>query len=303
MPEKPRTSTGVDGPARFDWRAGVGDQRSHAAPLGAGHHQIADVQRSALDQHGGDGTAATIEFGLDHGAFCGTIRVGLEVEDFRLQAEHFEQLVDVRLFRGGHFDVDHFAAHRFDLDFVLQQVGAHAVRLGIGFVDLVDGDNDRHLRRLGVVDRFDCLRHHAIVGGDNQHDDIGDFGAARTHGGEGGVARCIDECDLGARWRGHLIGADMLGDAAGFARRHVGRPNGIEQRRLAVVDVTHHGDDRRARRKLRRIVGDVEQAFFHVGFGHATHAVAHFLGDQLGRVGIDHVVDRHHLALASSADE
>ena len=45
------------------------------------------------------------------------------------------------------------------------------------------------------------------------------------------------------------------------------------------------------------IVGDVEQAFFDVGFGHAAHAVAHFLGDQLRGVGVDHVVDRHHLAL------
>ena len=71
----------------------------------------------------------------------------------------------------------------------------------------------------------------------------------------------------------------MLGDAAGFTRRHVGRPNGIEQRRLAVVDVAHHGDDRRARRKQRRVVGNIEQAFFDVRFGHAAHAVAHFLGD------------------------
>ena len=49
--------------------------------------------------------------------------------------------------------------------------------------------------------------------------------------------------------------------------------------------------------KLRRIVGDIEQAFFDVGFGHAAHAVAHFLGDQLGGIGVDHVVDRHHLPL------
>ena len=48
---------------------------------------------------------------------------------------------------------------------------------------------------------------------------------------------------------------------------------------------------------LRRIVGGVEQAFFDVGFRHAAHAVAHFLGDELGGVGVDHVVDLQHLAL------
>ena len=49
--------------------------------------------------------------------------------------------------------------------------------------------------------------------------------------------------------------------------------------------------------KRCRIVGDVEQAFFDVGFGDAPHGVAEFLGDELGGVGVDHVVDRHHLAL------
>ena len=30
----------------------------------------------------------------------------------------------------------------------------------------------------------------------------------------------------------HLVGADMLGDAAGFARRHIGAAQGVEQRVL-----------------------------------------------------------------------
>ena len=87
------------------------------------------------------------------------------------------------------------AAERFDLDLVLQQFGAHALRLGVGLVDLVDGDDHRHLGRLGVVDRFHRLRHDAVVGGDHQHDDVGDLGAAGAHRGERGVARRIDEGD------------------------------------------------------------------------------------------------------------
>ena len=39
----------------------------------------------------------------------------------------------------------------------------------------------------------------------------------------------------------------MLSDAAGFARSHFGRANRIEQTGLAVIDVTHHRDDRCAR--------------------------------------------------------
>ena len=48
----------------------------------------------------------------------------------------------------------------------------------------------------------------------------------------------------------HLIGADMLGDAAGFARDHVGLAQRIQQRGLAVVDMAHDGDDRRTRQQM-----------------------------------------------------
>ncbi len=297
MPEKPSTSTGVDGPACCDRLAGVGHQRAHAAPFGAGHHQVADPQRAALHQHGRYRAAAAVELGFDHGALGRTLRIGLEVEDFGLQSDHFQELVDIHFLGGGDFNVHHLTAERFDLDLVLQQFGAHARRVRVRLVDFVDGDDDRHLRRLGVMDRFHRLRHDAVVGGDHQHDDVGDLGAARAHGSEGGVAGRIDEGDLGAGRRGHLIGADVLGDAAGFAGYHVGGPDGIEQRGLAVVDVAHDGDHRRARHHTGRVVGHVEQAFFHVGFRHAAHAVAHFLGDQLGGVGIDRVVDGRHLAL------
>jgi hypothetical protein len=44
-------------------------------------------------------------------------------------------------------------------------------------------------------------------------------------------------------------------------------------------------------------VGRVEQAFLDVGFRHALDGVAHFLGDELGGVGVDHVGDLVHLAL------
>ena len=133
---------------------------------------------------------------------AGAIRIGLEIEDFGLQPDRFEQLVEIGLLGGRDFDVEHVAAERFDLDLVLQQLGAHALGLGVRLVDLVDRDDHRHLRRLGVIDRLDRLRHHAVVGRDHQHDDVGDLGAARAHRGEGGVARRVDEGDLAVRRRG-----------------------------------------------------------------------------------------------------
>ena len=89
----------------------------------------------------------------------------------------------------------------------------------------------------------------------------------------------------------------MLGDAAGFAGHDIGVADGVEQRGLAVVDVAHDGDDRRPRLQILGPVRHVEHAFLDVGLGDAADRVAEFGGDQLGRVGVDHVAGLHDLAL------
>ena len=119
-----------------------------------------------------------------------------------------------------------------------------------------------------VIDRFDRLRHDAVIGSNDQHDDIGRLGAASAHGSEGFMARRIDEGNETAGGR-NLVGADMLGDAARFARHDIGLADGVEQRGLAVIDMAHDGDDRRARLKRLHAVGVSRQAFDHVRFRHA----------------------------------
>ena len=42
----------------------------------------------------------------------------------------------------------------------------------------------------------------------------------------------------------------------------------------------------------------IEEAFLDIGFGDALDRVAQFLGDELGGIGVDHVGDLGHLALA-----
>ena len=48
----------------------------------------------------------------------------------------------------------------------------------------------------GVVDRFLRLRHHAVVGGDDEDGDVRHLRAAGAHRGEGFVARRVEEGDL-----------------------------------------------------------------------------------------------------------
>ena len=122
--------------------------------------------------------------------------IGLELQHLGLQHDRFEQLVETGLLQRRNLDLQRVAAHAFHHDLVAEQLGAHALRIGARLVDLVDGDDDRHLGGLGVVDRLDRLRLHAVVGGHHQNDDVGDLGAAGAHGGERLVARRVDEGDL-----------------------------------------------------------------------------------------------------------
>ena len=282
----------------LDGGAMIVDQAAHAAPHGAGDKHVADLEGAALDQHGGHRTAARIELGFDDDAVGHALRIGLELEHFGLQQDGFLELVEVHPLGGRDLDRLDLAAQRLDLDFLAQQVVLHTARVGARLVHLVDGHDDRHARRLGVGDGFLGLRHDAVVAGNHQHDDVRHLGAARTHGGEGFVTRRIEEGDLLARGQGHLVGADMLRDAAGFVRRHVGGAQGVEQRGLAVIDMAHDRDHRRPRDADLVGIDFLGQAGLDIAFGDAFELVAHLRHHQLGGVGVDRLVDGGHHAHA-----
>ncbi len=122
---------------------------------------------------------------------------------------------------------------------MLLQLLFDAVDVRRGQIDLVDRDHDLHMRRgLGVVDRFDRLRHQAVVCRDHEHDDVGHVRAARAHRGEGSVTGRIEKSDARA-FMIDRVSADVLGDAAGFASRDARLADRVHERRLAVVDVSH----------------------------------------------------------------
>ncbi len=72
------------------------------------------------------------------------------------------------------------------------------------------------------------------------------------------MARGVDEGDraLDALQLGDdLVGADVLGDAAGLALADVGLADRVQQARLSVVDVTHDRDDRRPELEVVVVAG------------------------------------------------
>lgn len=155
-------------------------ERAHATPFAARDDDVADAQRTALNENRGDGATALVELRLDHRAVGGAIGVRLQIQHFGLEEDRLLQLVEVRFLDGRNFDHLRLAAQLFHHDFVLEQFVLHALRIGVGLVDLVDGDDERNVRRLRVIDRLDRLGHHAVIRRDDEHDNVGHFRAARA---------------------------------------------------------------------------------------------------------------------------
>jgi len=166
----------------------------------------------------------------------------------RGQQHGLQQPVDVQPAPGGDVDEHGVAAVLLRHQAVLGELLAYLVGVRLRLVDLVDRHHDRYVGRLGMVERLDGLRHHAVVRGHHQDHDVRGLGTTGTHGGERLVTRGVDEGDRPILARVpdvDLVGADVLGDPAGLALDHVARPDGVQQLGLAVVDVTHHGHHRR----------------------------------------------------------
>ena len=108
------------------------------------------------------------------------------------------------------------------------------------------------------------------------------------------MARRVEESDHAAR-RFHVVRADVLGDAAGFAAGHARAANVVEQGSLAVIDVAHHGDHRRSRLQHHGLLvlrlGQEGIRIVELG---ALRNVPHLLDHDHRGVLIQHLVDRHH---------
>ena len=236
-------------------------------------------QGPALHQNGGNGATTHIKLSFDNGALCSPSRIGLKLKDLGLQRDRFQQFIKTLPGDRRHFHVLHFTGHLLNDYFVLQQLGAHFVGISLWFVDLVDRHDHRHFGRLGMVDRLNRLRHHRIVCRHNQHNNVCHLRTTGPHGCKRRVARSIQEAQDRTTVGFHLIGPDMLGDAAGLSVDNLGIPDRIQNRGLAVVHVTHTRDHRWARLQIVFAILDRINNIFHIRVGHACHFVTELFND------------------------
>ena len=255
-----------------------------------GNIRLADPQRSLLDQHGRNRPLRLVESGLNNRPLCHLMRVGTQFQYFSLQQNHLQQIIQPKLLLGGNLHKDGVTAPLFGDQLQFGELLLNAIRICVLQIDLVNRNNNGDIRSLGMGNGFPCLWHHAIIGRHHQDHDIGNLSTACTHGGEGFVAWGIQE-DNSAFVRLNFIGADMLCNAASFGGLDICLPDGVEQRRLAVVNMAHNRYNRCTRfeefgrREITRGFRDF------VLFRHKRDSLAQILQDVVGNIDVDNRVD------------
>ena len=112
------------------------------------------------------------------------------------------------------------------------------------------------------------------------------------------MARRVQEGD-GLAVHLHLVGADVLGDAARLAGHHVGVSNVVQQRGLAVVHVAHHHHHRGpVLQVLLLVLGGVDQALLNGDNDLLLHLAPQLHGHQRGGVIVNHIAEGSHHPVA-----
>ena len=202
-----------------------------ARPQGAGDHRADALEREDA-VHGQAGRAAAA---ARLGAARGALERGQQVvQAAPVPGAHGDDLAAV-VGRG----LEELAHVRFRQ---LQQFLVHDVRLGQRH------DPVAHAQQLDDGQVLHRLRHDAVVGGDDQQEEV-DAGRPGHHGAhEALVARHVDHAQPGARRQLQLRVAELDGDAALLL---LAQPVGVlageprDERRLAVVDVTGGAEGQR----------------------------------------------------------
>ena len=263
-------------------RTGFVDQQAHVVVHGpnatvrrTAQHDIALAKRTLADEHRCHDALLAHHVGFEAGTRGLVVGVGGQwrLGEFGDEQDLLEQFGNPLPRHRARFDERDVATHVVGEQVQTVKLAARLFEVRVRHVDLVDRHDDRDFRRTGVADRFFGLRHDAIGSSHDDDNDVGDVRPARPHLGKGFVTGRIEERDLLAFFF-DLPRANHLRDTARFGGNDVGLQaefdaNLVQERRFAVVDVSHDRDDRGAGLEQSRIddVGLLDELVEELAFG------------------------------------
>ena len=194
-----------------------------------------------------DRTSALIKLSLDYNTFCASVGVSLKLKHFCNKVDCFKKFINSHFSLCRNGNTDNIAAPFLGNKLVLCELLHNSVGVCTLFIHFVDCNYNFNAGSLCVVDSLNCLRHNTVVCGYNKHCNIRCHCTSCTHCGECGVTRCVKESDCLLVGCNNLICADSLGDTACLGGGYIGVSDCVEDRCLAVVNVTHYANNGRTR--------------------------------------------------------
>ncbi len=143
-----------------------------------------------------------------------------------------------------------------------------------------------------MVNSFNRLWHNTIVSRHNQHSNIRNLSAARTHWSKGFMTRSIQECDF-ASLNTNLISANMLGNTACLSWCYTRIADCVQKWSFAMVNMTHNRYYRRTFFHIARIIQIIFQNFNN-SFLTNFNLHAKFISQQNCRIRLQILVNRGH---------
>ena len=115
-----------------------------------------------------------------------------------------------------------------------------------------------------MVNGLNRLGHDTVIRRNHQNSNIRHQGASGTHCSKGLVPRRIQEGNLFVT-HPDTVRTDMLGNTPELTFGYIGISNGIQQRSLTMVNMTHHHNHRGSGFKALRCIFYIMEKLFFIG--------------------------------------
>ena len=203
-----------------------------------------DDEGAVLHKQRSDSALGLVDLSFDDGTHDLACRVGTNIHIIRDQQYTLEQVVNT-LFLVWQTQAPPLSLPPHSSGTSSSSASCCFTRSGFALAlsILFNRHNDRNPGGFCMRDRFPGLRHHAVVCCHDQDHNIRTLRTPGTHGCKGRMTGSIEKSDR-APLLLHLVGADMLSNAAGFASCDFGLPNRIQKGCFSMVDVPKDRDDR-----------------------------------------------------------
>ena len=265
----------------------------HTTCICSREYNIAYTQSTVLYKHRCNISTTLVECRFDNSTLCALVRICLQVEKLSLEEYLLKQFVKVKTLLCRYILTLVLTTPILNKVVHICQLLLNALNISCRLINLIDCKYHRYTRCLCVVDSLDSLRHHAVIGCNDNNSHIGNLCTTSTHSGKCLVTRGVKEGNL-LTIQLNRVSTDVLSDTSSLACDNIGLTDIVEQRSLTVIDMTHNCYNRWAWEQILCIIYLVIANSLLNLYRYKLCCKAKLLGNNYKCLGIKTLVDRYH---------